>query len=317
MWLVLLPYLLLTQLAPAFGAAEPRSIPVLLPVEIVGDDGTTASRTVDLSAEQSESVRSLWLQVHGVRYAEQASIQINGNAWIPLRNETVAVAEPGKRYGGIGGGFATLELTLPLPAGTITAGANTIRFRFNQSDGLSSGYRVLALNLLAKDGSRILPPAAFVEDNPDSWSPPHPDLASINAGREIWFHAPLVASSRQHSLRIQARCADCHARDGRDLKYFNFSNASIVARSRFHGLTTLEGEQIASYIRSLQVPNPGRPWNPPYQPGPGTDRQPIASWAAGAGLEWVLDDDARGLPYLLNEQSRSSHAAPSQSAGDS
>jgi hypothetical protein len=47
--------------------------------------------------------------------------------------------------------------------------------------------------------------------------------------------------------------------DGRDLKYFNFSNNSIITRSRFHGLTTLQGEQIAAYIRSLRFPNPGRP----------------------------------------------------------
>src|SRR6266700_3585134 len=53
------------------------------------------------------------------------------------------------------------------------------------------------------------------------------------------------------------------------------ANGSIISRSRFHGLSTLEGEQIASYIRSLPVSHPGRPWNPPYQPGPGLDEQPI------------------------------------------
>jgi hypothetical protein len=83
------------------------------------------------------------------------------------------------------------------------------------------------------------------------------------------------------------------------LKYFNFSNLSIIARSRFHGLTTEQGEQIASYIRSLPLPNPGRPWNPPYQPGPGLDKQPISSWSAGAGLEWVSDKDSDALPYLI------------------
>ena len=98
---------------------------------------------------------------------------------------------------------------------------------------------------------------------------------------------------------IRAHCADCHARDGRDLKYFCFSNASIIARSRFHGLSELEGQQIASYIRSLPVPSPGRPWNPPYQPGPGLDRQPVANWAAGAGLAWVLDDDSGTLPFIF------------------
>jgi len=149
-----------------------------------------------------------------------------------------------------------------------------------------------------------------VEDTPESWVAPLPDADSIRLGRELWHTASLVASSLPDSPRIQARCADCHAHDGRDLKYFNFSNASIVARSRFHGLTALQGEQIASYIRSLSLPNPGRPWNPPYQPGPQLDEQPASNWAAGAGLGWVLERDTDALPYLLKATSGQADAAP-------
>jgi cytochrome c553 len=231
-------------------------------------------------------VRSLWLQIHGLRYADQASVQVNTSAWMPLNNDTVTVAEPGKSFGGIGG-FATLTMTLSLPSGTVVDGANTIRFRFNHTDGLASGYRILAWNFLTIEGKKILPPDDFAEDAPETWAPPLPDAASILAGSKLWRTASLAASSLPNSPSIQAHCADCHAHDGRDLKYFNFSNGSIVARSRFHGLSTLEGEQIASYIRSLSFPNPGRPWSPPYQPGPGLDEQPISSWAAGAGLAWV------------------------------
>jgi hypothetical protein len=274
---------------------------MLLPIEVLSANGTTVSRTVALQAGQAESVGSLWLQIHGLRYADQASVQINTSAWIPLNNNTVTIAEPGRSFGGIGGGFATLVMTLPLPKGTVAGGANTIRLRFNQTDGVVSGYRVLAWNFLTSEGTKILPPDEFAEDAPETWTPPLPDEASILAGRELWRTASLMESSLPNSPRIQAHCADCHAHDGRDLKYFNFSNGSIVARSRFHGLSTVEGEQIASYIRSLPLPNPGRPWNPPYQPGPGLDEQPISNWAAGAGLAWVLDQDADALPYLLNQ----------------
>jgi hypothetical protein len=274
---------------------------MILPVEILGADGTTVSRTFALQAGQAESARSLWLQVHGLRYGGQASVQINTNEWIPLNSNTVTIAEPGKSFGGIGGGFATLMMTLPIPDGTVVVGANTIRFRFNQTDGVVSGYRVLAWNFLTTEGSKILPPNDFAEDAPETWISPLPDAASITAGRQLWRSAPLAASSLPNSPTIQAHCADCHAQDGRDLKYFNFSNASIVARSRFHGLSTLQGEQIASYIRNLPLPNPGRPWNPPYQPGPGLDDQPISSWAAGAGLAWVLDNDTDALLYLLSQ----------------
>jgi hypothetical protein len=143
-----------------------------------------------------------------------------------------------------------------------------------------------------------------------------PDAASISAGRELWRTGSLIASSLPDAPRIQAHCSDCHAQDGRDLKYFNFSNNSIVTRSRFHGLSTLQGEQIASYIRGLPVPNPGRPWNPPYQPGPGIDEQPVSHWAAGVGLAWVLDHDAEALPYLLNQNGASRSANPPGSTRD-
>jgi len=250
------------------GLADTTIDRMLLPIEVLGSESQTVSRTVALPAEQAESVRFLWLQIHGLRYADQASVQFNASAWIPLNNNTVTIAEPGRSFGGIGGGFATLVMTLPLLSGAVVADTNIIRFRFNRTDGVVSAYRVLALNFLTFEGQKLHPPGAFVEDAPETWTPPLPDEASIRARLALWRGASLVASSLPNSPRIEAHCADCHAEDGRDLKYFNFSNGSIVARSRFHGLLALEGKQIASYIRSLTLPNPGRPWNPPYQPGP-------------------------------------------------
>ncbi|HAP38646.1 MAG TPA: hypothetical protein DCQ94_02695 [Nitrospira sp.] len=100
-----------------------------------------------------------------------------------------------------------------------------------------------------------------------------------------------------------ASCADCHASDGRDLAYFNFSNHSIVERSVFHELSRQDGARIASYIRSLRSTVPvvraARPWNPTYQPGRGLDARPAYEWAAGAGLDAVLTRDADVAPYLF------------------
>ena len=303
--------LFLAALAISIAFADTATDRVLLPIEVLGADGTTVSRTITLPAGQAESARFLWLQVHGLRYADQASVQLNAGGWMPLNNNTVTIAEPGKTYGGIGGGFATLVMTLALPNGTALAGGNTIRFRFNHTDGFVSSYRVLALNFLNAEGKKILPASAFVEDSPETWTPPLPDAASIQAGKELWDTASLASSSLPNSPRIQAHCADCHAQDGRDLKYFNFSNASIISRARFHGLSELQSEQIASYIRSLPLPNPGRPWNPPYQPGPGLDEQPLSNWAAGAGLAQVLDHDTDALPYLIG-----SHGAGQNTKGN-
>ncbi len=310
----LLVDLFLAAIAISIGFADTTTERVLLPIEVLGADGATVSRTVALQASQAESARSLWLQVHGLRYADQASVQINASAWIPLNNSTVTIAEPARSYGGIGGGFSTLVMSLTLPNGTVVDGDNTIRFRFNRTDGVVSSYRVLAWNFLTGDGKKIIPQNDFVEDVPESWTPPLPDAASILAGKELWQTASLAASSLPNSPRIQAHCADCHAQDGRDLKYFNFSNASIAARARFHGLSTLQSEQIASYIRSLPLPNPGRPWNPPYQPGPGLDEQPVSSWAAGAGLAWVLERDTDTLAYLVRQHGAGTNTVSSNSA---
>ncbi len=307
--------LFLAAVTMAIAFADTATDRVLLPVEVLGADGTTVSRNVTLQAGQAESVRSLWLQIHGLRYADQASVQINTSAWMPLNNNTVTISEPGRTYGGIGGGFATLAMTLAIPDGTVVGGDNTIRFRFNHTDGFVSSYRVLALNFLNAEGKKILPANDFAEDAPESWTPPLPDAGSIQAGKELWGTASLASSSLPNSPTIRAHCADCHAEDGRDLKYFNFSNASIIARARFHGLSTLQSEQIASYIRSLPLPNPGRPWNPPYQPGPGVDDQPVSDWAAGAGLAWVLDHDTDALPYLIGSHG-GKNPVPSNPAGN-
>src|SRR5207249_4747526 len=174
-----------------------------------------------------------------------------------------------------------------------------IRFRFNYSNGVVSGFRVLAFDLLAGDSSPVLEPGAFMQEDPNTWTPPLRDSDSIRAGQDLWQNAQLMARSLPNAQPIHAHCSDCHAHDGRDLKYFSFSNASIIARSRFHSLSDLQGQQIASYIRSLPVPSPGRPWNPPYQPGPGLDAQPVANWAAGAGLSWVLDSDSAALAFIF------------------
>src|ERR1700675_3260014 len=119
--------LFLAAITISIGSAETTTDRMLLPIEVLGADGTTVSRSVALQAEQAESVGSLWLQINGLGYADQASVQVNTSAWIPLNNSTVRIAEPGRSFGGIGGGFATLVMTLPFPNGTVVGGVNTIR----------------------------------------------------------------------------------------------------------------------------------------------------------------------------------------------
>jgi len=283
---------------PGTAGADALS-PITLPIEVMGAARTTRTVTVNVPTGKGAQSASLYLQIHNLSYPDKASVQVNNSGWMDLNNDSVQVAEPGKSYGGIGGGFASLKMTLSLPAGTVTDGTNTIRFRFNYTDGISSGFRVLAFNLVTSSGAPLLPASTFVQEDPNNWQPPLKDAADIATGKHLWYTAALKRSPLLGDITLQAHCTDCHARDGRDLKYFNYSNNSIIQRAIFHGLSQQQGQQIASYIRSLSVPNPGRPWNPPYQPGPGIDSQPAANWAAGAGLSAVLDRDSDMIPYLF------------------
>jgi hypothetical protein len=291
--------LALTAALASTSLASPVGTPVILPVEVIGEPGTSSTIQLQLQPAGGEPIRFLWLEIHGLEFDGMAGIRMNACPWVNLTNDTVAVAEPGRRYGGIGGGFATLKMTLPVADDCLHSGANQLAFRFNRSDGVVSGFRVLAFNFLTGDGRRVLPAESFAQEDPDSWTPPSLDPGDRLAGERLWRGAALLSSSIAQAHPIRAHCADCHTQDGRDLKYFNYSNRSIIARARFHGLSEKDGVAIASYIRSLPFPHPGRPWNPPYQPGPGIEDRPVSTWAAGAGLEWILDKDADGLPFLF------------------
>ena len=117
---------------------------------------------------------------------------------------------------------------------------------------------------------------------------------------------PLRAEQSARGTAIRAHCGDCHADDGRDLKYFNYSNLSIVARSQFHGLSQREGILIASYIRPLSCRIPGVPGILRTSLARGCRRRPGAELAAGAGLDWVLDEDSETLRSLFGSKLRHS-----------
>ncbi len=278
--------LLLTPQGPtptsSGGSSNTQTQTIVLPVEVFGVSSASVPVSFSISPGANLSGQlQLWLQIHGLEYQSQASVQINSGAWIPINDTTVTYLGNGGTYGGIGGGFSTLKMTLNLPAGSVNQGTNTLTFRFNQSNGISSGFRVLNFNILAADGTQLIPQSTFTQDDPSTWTPPLNDAADIQAGQNLWRTAQLSAPGFGP---IQAKCGSCHSQDGRDLKYFNYSNSSIETRAMFHGLNAQQGEQIASYIRSLDVTTSvyARPWNPPYQPGPGLDSRPVSDWAASA-----------------------------------
>ncbi len=296
---------------------------ILLPIEVIGAEGTIEEIALTLTPEQFAQVDLLWLQVNNLGYQNKASVKINSEQWLDLNHETTSIQSPEKERGGMAhGGYSTIRFTIPSTG--LISGVNTISFRFNMSDAISNGFRVVKLNLLDISSNKILDDSYFEDDDPLSWEAPYTDAASIAEGKDYWYNEPLLSNYLEPGKKgfwygyglggsqpINAKCTSCHTQDGRDLEIFSYSNKSIIERSKFHNLTEEQGKKIASYIRSLSdekenVGRYGRPWNPPYQPGPELADKPIEEWAAGAGLDAVLEADKDMLPYMfpngLNEE---------------
>jgi hypothetical protein len=329
-----------------------------LPIEVLGDEGLTVSSSFTIDQEQLNKINStdnLYLRANNLGYEEKASVQVNGGNWILLTNSSVKIYSPEKERGGMtNGGYNTIRFTVSIS--NFQVGVNTITLRFDKSDGISNGYRVIDLDVLDADSERILKNSSyyvlpgtttrdyetsyFIMDAPEDWKSPYytetdgePDdlFDKVFQGRNLWYYGrngapdvegePLLNNylpitekgfwygytNLSSGKEIKAKCTSCHLQDGRDLEIFSYSNKSIIERSKFHDLTEEEGKLIATYIRSLSEEDPtsgsigryGRPWNPPYQPGPQLAGKPIEQWAAGAGLDAVLEEDADMFPYLF------------------
>ncbi len=269
----------------------------------------TAERTLKLG-NFNENNLWLFLQVNNLNAAESMQYRIKpGNGtygpwqtcspnWTPFPKD--------KAYGGLGGGFGTTSFSTPI-TGAVPNDQNTIMFRFiPQEDDETSGYRIVEMAIrdtnnknapdLITTSRNYVSGANF--EGPFAGSPQRAAMAQ--AGKELWEGTTGNDLLNRFGNTIQAKCTHCHTQNGSDLKYFNYSDKSIIARANFHGLSKEEGEQIAQYIRDLITDRSenGRPWEPPYQPGPDAENDP-SEWAAGQGLRSVLEEDSDMLEELF------------------
>ncbi len=278
---------------------------IIWPIEVMGPSGTSESVSFNIPDNVNTSqYTKIWFKTHNITYDNKMSFSINGGSYISISNENITLRKMDHIAGGIGGGHSTLAFTTTIPGNLLQPGENIINFQFQSRPGEStSGYRILKFNFLDNLNAQLIDDVVFVESDPSTWAPIHSSDADIAEGKRLWESAGLTHPGFPEGHIIRAKCADCHSRDGRDLKYFNYSNKSIVKRSQFHGLTQKQGEQIASYIRSLSfyASPKARPWNPPYQPGAGLDSESIKDWSAGAGETAVLDDFDDIYPFLFPE----------------
>jgi hypothetical protein len=313
---------------------------VTLPIEVIGPDGHTVS--VQVNASDVSDVESLYVKAHSIGYpyhlaegrgytVDKASIRLNDGSWVDVNNQTVTCRSPEAEVRCVDGPMHTIRFEIPISTlGDLNSGGNMIDFRFNYAHPSgelgdpSTGYRILDLRLETAGGADRIDGTTFTWADPGTWDAPegYQTSSAVQAGKELWYRRDHLVDG-WNGEEIRASCSDCHVEDGYDLQYFAFSNESIVQRSRFHDLSETEGKQIAAYIRSIQIETedgrtidpPGRPWAPPYQPGPtsrasrapdaprtdGTsmDDLPAVYWAAGAGVDWALDSDQEMKSFLF------------------
>lgn len=292
---------------------------ITFPIEVIGPDQTQEQVQIVL-VDNPKDAYGIKFKMHALTFTNKASVSINGSTWIPVNNKTVIIPKLWDRVAsGIAGIHATIDFVIPSQNNYTLSSTNIIKFKFNDIDNSTVGYRVLDIQIVkATDGGteliynnktggiltkkvlKFIPlqlNTQFTQEDPSSWKPISTDPIVINQGKDLWYNGNIT----EHGLPIKAKCTDCHASNGEDVKYFNYSDRAIIARSIYHGLNSQQGSAIASFIRSLNVPYQpnGRPWNPPYQPGPGLDSKPVSSWAAGAGIDWVLTDDSDSMKYIF------------------
>lgn len=318
---------------------------VELPMLVYPKDGASSFQTsTKLHVESPEEVERLWVQAHQPFYHRggvekgvsegfdpegAASVQVNGGTWVDVRDENVDCAFPESEYWCVAGGYSTIRFTIPVD--DIEAGLNTVSFRFNGTQGVRSGYRVLDLDLVGENGTSKLTRTEFAHPAYQNWEPPYTSRDAIEAGETLFEKRQELVDNPLSGETMHAACNDCHTNSGMDLAYFNYSNRVLEARSRFHGLSKKQGKQIASYIRSIDLKKrdgstyeaPGTPWDPPYQPGPtlmATGKPPGDSdqvyWAAGAGLDAVLDRDEEMLAHMFPKDGDPSNGVDWTTDGD-
>jgi hypothetical protein len=256
------------QPAPEDGEHAPPPAELVLPLEVISlapPAEVEVELTLDRQALETAQDATLALTLHNVVEPDSAYVQINDADPIDLGAANGPLLG---RSGQVTSGRIAIE------RGALAPGENRVRFRYTRQVPNVSGYRVLAA-AIELDGEPAGVLAGEWED-PATWSPIHDDPAAIERGRHYF---------QEVSRDGGPACARCHADSGADLQYFGFSNHGIVERARFHEFSEQEAEEIASYLRSLDVARAGVIYDPPFQPG--EDNR----GARGAGRSAVLAGD--------------------------
>jgi hypothetical protein len=86
---------------------------VIMPLEVM-TAGSGKVISVTLTVPGGAAAKVLTMKVNNLSYDGKGSVQINGGNWINLTNANVTVLGNAKLYGGIGGGYDTISLDVPI-----------------------------------------------------------------------------------------------------------------------------------------------------------------------------------------------------------
>jgi hypothetical protein len=105
------------------------------------------------------------------------------------------------------------------------------------------------------------------------------------------------------------------------MSYFSFPRVAVMGAAKRFGASDLDANNIYNYIWKKRATETnsygfGRVWNPPYQPGPGLDAKPVRQWAAGAGLNAIVNSDYEMFPDLFGGNTVSYQAVTNAYAKD-
>lgn len=134
-----------------------------VPIYMVGQDGLQKCVQVTISGTPPSGVvmynriynhnyerRGIGTASSATAYDGKASVRVNSGAWININNATVTEIDQQHYYNDsrgvtpwIGGAAHTLMVTVPIPDGLLVTGTNSIEYRFNGTDGITSGYYIL------------------------------------------------------------------------------------------------------------------------------------------------------------------------------
>lgn len=125
------------------------------PIEVIGQDGyVTPVQSAIPAGSATTGIRILLIGANLGYQAQnpvdgKCSVKVDSGSWQAITNANATAIGEDAYYGGIGSAIPIRILTLPLADGTITANAtSTINWRFNGTDSVTSGCRILEFNLI-------------------------------------------------------------------------------------------------------------------------------------------------------------------------